>query len=82
MTIITVRGHQVTITEKQPDGAYTAWFGDYDLDCMTGWGKTPVAAVQDLFDKDCDANCSAAETAWSRSFQAVVDTIAAVMAEG
>lgn len=40
----------ITISERQPDGAFTAWFGDYDLGCMTGWGKTRLAAASDLLD--------------------------------
>jgi hypothetical protein len=69
---IKVRGHDVTVSEQRPDGSFGAWFGDYDLDCMEGWGMSELAAVQDLFDKECDANCDAVAQA----------LVKAVMAEG
>jgi hypothetical protein len=69
---IKVRGRDVTVSEKRPDGSFSAWFGDYDLDCMEGWGMTELAAVQDLFDKECDKNCDAVAQA----------LVAATMAQG
>jgi hypothetical protein len=53
-TIIKLDELTITVSERQPDGSYTAWFGDYDLGCMTGWGKTIVAAASDLLDTEND----------------------------
>lgn len=47
----------ITVSEERPDGSFGAWFNDYDLDCIQGWGMTRMAAVQDLMDKDCDLQC-------------------------
>lgn len=33
------------------DCQYVATFGDYDLDCMVGNGRTPLDAIVDLLDK-------------------------------
>jgi hypothetical protein len=33
------------------DCQYNATFGDYDLDCMVGNGKTPLDAIVDLLDQ-------------------------------
>jgi hypothetical protein len=30
---------------------YVATFGDFDLDCLTGRGHTPLDAIVDLLDK-------------------------------
>lgn len=49
----------ITVSERQPDGGYTAWFGDYDLGCLTGWGKTIFAAASDLLDEREDARAAA-----------------------
>lgn len=42
---------EVTVTEREPDGYYRAWFGDYDLDITTGSGRTPLDAIVDLLDQ-------------------------------
>lgn len=34
-----------------PYKSFMATFGDYDLDCMTGEGPTPLDAIVDLLDK-------------------------------
>lgn len=34
-----------------PYEVYMATFGDYDLDCMMGTGKTPLDAITDLLDQ-------------------------------
>lgn len=34
------------------DSRYMATFGDYDLDCMTGFGHTPLNAIVDLLDRE------------------------------
>ncbi len=34
-----------------PYAVYMATFGDYDLDCMMGTGKTPLDAITDLLDQ-------------------------------
>ena len=33
------------------NSAWQATFGDYDLDCLTGTGHTPLDAIVDLLDK-------------------------------
>jgi hypothetical protein len=33
------------------DSQYVATFGSYDLDCMTGSGRTPLDAIVDLLDR-------------------------------
>jgi len=33
------------------DSRYMATYGDYDLDCMTGLGATPLDAIVDLLDQ-------------------------------
>lgn len=48
---IKIDGLTITVSDKNPDGSYAAWFGDYDLDCMEGWGITPKMAAEDLLDK-------------------------------
>ncbi len=32
-------------------GEYEAIEGDYDLDCVIGYGKTPLEAIVDLLDR-------------------------------
>jgi hypothetical protein len=54
MRIINLGDVTITVTERLPDGCFRAWFGDYDLDCMTGWGRTIVAAASDLLDTEND----------------------------
>jgi len=54
-TVIKIDDLTITVSERQPDGSFTAWFGDYDLDCMTGWGKTVLTAASDLLDKENEA---------------------------
>ncbi len=53
-TVIKLDDLTITVSERQPDGSFTAWFGDYDLGCMTGWGSTIVAAASDLLDTEND----------------------------
>jgi hypothetical protein len=53
-TIVQLDELTITVSPRQPDGSFTAWFGDYDLDCMTGWGGTVVAAASDLLDVQND----------------------------
>lgn len=55
MTTIKLDDLIITVTERQPDGGYTAWLGDYDLGCMTGWGKTVFGAASDLLEKENEA---------------------------
>jgi len=55
MTTIQLDTLTITVSDRQPDGYFTAWFGDYDLDCMTGWGATVVAAASDLLDRENEA---------------------------
>lgn len=33
------------------DSVWQATFGDYDLDCMVGTGRTPLDAIVDLLDQ-------------------------------
>lgn len=54
MTIIRIDDLTITVSEKRPDGSYSAWLGDYDLDCMEGWGKSVVTAASDLLDKHAE----------------------------
>lgn len=58
-TVIKLDELTITVSERHPDGSYTAWFGDYDLGCMTGWGKTIVAAASDLLDTENDRRITA-----------------------
>ena len=51
----------ITVSERRPDGSFAAWFGDYDLNCMTGWGMTRVAAASDLLDTENDRRISRLE---------------------
>lgn len=53
ITALTVvdREEPVTVTARQPDGYFYAWIGDYDLDCVTGCGRTYEDAVLDLRDQ-------------------------------
>ena len=38
--------------EGAPDGyEYGAWVGEFDLDCTVGTGRSPNAAIEDLFDQ-------------------------------
>lgn len=43
----------IVVTEDlhAPYAHFVATFGDYDLDCMTGTGHTPLDAIVDLLDK-------------------------------
>ena len=64
MTVIKIDDITITVTERQPDGGFTAWFGDYDLGCVTGWGKTVVAAASDLLDAENDRRITKLEGAF------------------
>lgn len=59
MTVIKIDDVSITVSERQPDGGYAAWFGDYDLDCLTGWGETIFAAASDLLDAQEAARAAA-----------------------
>ena len=49
-TIVRLDELVITVSPRQPNGGFTAWFGDYDLDCMTGCGRTVVSAASHLLD--------------------------------
>lgn len=42
---------KVTRDMYAPYEVYMATFGDYDLDCMMGTGRTPLDAITDLLDQ-------------------------------
>ena len=44
---------EIIVTEDihAPWTSYTATFGDYDLDCTYGSGRTPLDAIVDLLDQ-------------------------------
>jgi hypothetical protein len=44
---------EIVVTETDApivDSRYLATFGDYDLDCTVGLGRTPLDAIVDLMD--------------------------------
>jgi hypothetical protein len=47
--IITV--HDPVAAFWDADSAWQSTFGDYDLDCTVGTGRTPLDAIVDLLDK-------------------------------